>query len=399
MWHTTKVYNMVLYEIKEGQVKVEENKSLNIASNPIYMYERKNNWHGKYLHSHILQEVVINVVENYKSYKALEKKYKENLKSLKGKPRFPRFKNKSIQAILFTKYAIRRKGQKLMLSLSKEMKAKFKVKSLDIVIPRKLNTLVNLESIKQIRVTIKNKEYVMEIIYEKECEEMKKENTNIMGIDLGINNIVACTNKDNNKSMLVNGKDLKCKNRYYNNEIERLRQIQMCMLKDSKKYKETKRIKKLYEQRKNYIETYMHKASKMVIEYAIENKCNTIVIGDIKGIKQKMNYNKNFVQIPLQNLVQKIEYKAKLKGIKVEKINERYTSGVSSLDNEPIEKEYYNKKRRISRGIFVTQKGKKINADINGSLNILRKYIDSKTKLEMVMNNGREQSPIKKRVA
>ena len=69
MWHTTKVYNMVLYEIKEGQVKVEENKSLNIASNPIYMYERKNNWNSKYLHSHTLQEVVINVVENYKSYK------------------------------------------------------------------------------------------------------------------------------------------------------------------------------------------------------------------------------------------------------------------------------------------------------------------------------------------
>lgn len=143
----------------------------------------------------------------------------------------------------------------------------------------------------------------------------------------------------------------------------------------------------------------MHKVSKMVIEYAMENKCNTIVIGDIKDIKQKMNYNKNFVQIPLQNLVQKIEYKAKLKGIKVERISEKYTSGVSSIDNEPIEKEYYNKKRRISRGIFITNEGKKINADINGSLNILRKYLYSKTKLEIVMNNGREQSPIKKRVA
>ena len=155
----------------------------------------------------------------------------------------------------------------------------------------------------------------------------------------------------------------------------------------------------LYEQRRNYIETYMYKVSKMVVEYAIENKCNTIVLGDIKDIKHKMDYNKNFVQIPLQNLVQKIEYKAKLKGIKVEKISEKYTSGVSSLDNEPITKEYYNKKRRISRGMFVTNEGKKINADINGSLNILRKYIASKTKLEIVMNNGREQSPIKKRVA
>lgn len=150
MWHTTKVYNMVLYEIREGQVVIDENKSLNLASNPIYNYERKNNWHSKYLHSHTLQEVVINVVENYKSYKALEKKYNENPESLKGKPRFPHFKSKPIQAVLITKYAIRIKGQKLMLSLSKEMQAKFKVKSLDIVIPRKLNTLVNLESIKQI---------------------------------------------------------------------------------------------------------------------------------------------------------------------------------------------------------------------------------------------------------
>ena len=137
------------------------------------------------------------------------------------------------------------------------------------------------------------------------------------------------------------------------------------MLKDSKKYKDTKRIKKLYEQRKNYIETYMHKVSKIVVEYAIKNKCNTIVLGDIK---HKMDYNKNFVQIPLQNLVQKIEYKAKLKGIKVEKTSEKYTSGVSSIDNEPITKEYYDKKRRISRGMFVTNEGKKINADINGVL-------------------------------
>ena len=41
MWHTTKVYNMVVYEIREGQVVIDENKNLNLASNPIYNYERK----------------------------------------------------------------------------------------------------------------------------------------------------------------------------------------------------------------------------------------------------------------------------------------------------------------------------------------------------------------------
>ncbi len=74
-------------------------------------------------------------------------------------------------------------------------------------------------------------------------------------------------------------------------------------------------------------------------------------------------------------LVKKIEYKAKLEGIVVEKIGEEYTSGVSSLDKEEISKENYNPKRRVKRGLFITNKGIKINADINGSINILRKYI------------------------
>ncbi len=55
--------------------------------------------------------------------------------------------------------------------------------------------------------------------------------------------------------------------------------------KESKKHKNTKQKKKLYEYRKNYINTYMHKVSKMVIEYAKENKCGVIVIGEIKEIK------------------------------------------------------------------------------------------------------------------
>ena len=399
MWHTTKVYNMLLYDIREGKEPINENKNLNIISTPIYRRYRKENWHSKYLHSHTLQEVIINTVENYKSYKRLEKIYKEDKSKLKGEPNFPHFKNKNKQEIVFTKYAIRVRNNLLMLSLSKDMREKYKSRSLNFLIPRKLKKLIDFESIKMIKIKEEKETYEMEIIYEKEERKINEEWKNILAIDLGLNNIVACTNRENNKTLLVDGKEIKSKNRYINNEIERLQQIQMKMEKNSKKYKNTKRIKKLYEYRKNYIETYMHKVSKMVIEYARENECNTIVIGDIKNIKEKMNYNRNFVQIPIQNLVKKIEYKAKLEGIKIEKISEKYTSGVSAIDEEEIIKENYNPKRRIYRGLFVSNKGKRINADINGSLNILRKYVKSKTELEIVMNNGREQLPIKKRVA
>ena len=400
-WHVKKVCNMLLYDIREGKEKIDVNKNLNIISSKIYKDYRKNNWHSNYLHSHMLQEAIIGVIGSYKSYISLCNIYKKNKNSLRGQPRFPRFKKENIvQEIIFTKYAIRIEENKIKLSLSKRMQEKYEVKSLNFLIPRKLRKLVDFSRVKMIKIKQEVKNIEINVIYEREEKKAIEGNTNIMSIDLGLNNIVGCTNKDNSSSILISGKEAKSKNKYINEKIRKLQQIEMKMRKTSKKYKNTKQIKKLYEYRKNYMNTYMHKVSKIVIEYAKVNKCGVIVIGDLKDIKQGMNYNKNFVQIPLRKLVQKIEYKAKLEGIKVEKISEKYTSGVSALDREEIIKENYNKKRRISRGIFVTNRGIKINADINGSLNILRKYIKkSSPNQEIAMDNGREQRPLKKRVA
>lgn len=114
-----------------------------------------------------------------------------------------------------------------------------------------------------------------------------------------------------------------------------------------------------------------------------------------------MQGNKRFVQMPIQSIVGKIEYKAKLEGIEVVYVTEKYTSGVSSIDKEEINRSNYNKSRRITRGLFRTKSGKIINADVNGSINILRKYIKRifSPNLEIAMDIGREQRPLKKRVA
>ena len=398
MWHCAKVYNMLNYDIQQGVEKVNVQKSLNIESSKIYKKYRKENWHSKYLHSHTLQEVILNQLSDRKSYLAIKEKYEKGDKTIKGKPRQPRFKQADKMQITFTKYAIRVEGNILKLSISKEMQEKFKVKSLNFLIPRKLKKLVNFSNIKMIKIRKENKEkYKMEMIYEK--EEKAPHGMNVMAIDLGLDNLATCTNMNNNETLIVAGENLKSKIGYINKEIARLQEIQM-KKEGSKKYKNTKRIKKLYEKRKNYSKTYMHKASKMIVDYAKENECDRIIIGDIKNIKQNMKNNKRFVQMPIQSLVQKITYKAQLEGIEVILIKENYTSGVSSLDKEEINKENYNKERRIERGLFKTNRGKIINADINGSLNILRKYVKSfSPNLEIAMDIGREQRPLKKRVA
>ena len=400
MWHVSKVYNMLNYNVKERKELINTNAILNVEGSRIYKKYRKENWHSDYIHSHMLQRIILNYIGDYKSYIAIKEMYEKGEKVIKGKPRMPRYKEEGKVQITFTKYAIRKEGRTIKLSISKKIQEKFQVKSLNFLIPKKLEKLVNLESIKMIKIRKeKNEKYKIEIIYEKE-EKKQTEGTNIMAIDLGMNNLATCTNMKNNKSLIIAGESIKAKIGYINKEIGRLEGIQMKMV-GGKKYKNTKRINKLYEQRRNYSKTYMHKASRLIIEYAQENECETIVIGDIKEIKQKMKKNKRFVQIPIQNLVEKIEYKAKLEGIEVVKITEEYTSGVSSIDKEEINKEKYEKSRRIKRGLFKTNKGKIINADVNGSINILRKYIKRifSPNLEIAMDIGREQRPLKKRVA
>ncbi|MEC9490199.1 MAG: zinc ribbon domain-containing protein, partial [Halanaerobiales bacterium] len=126
-----------------------------------------------------------------------------------------------------------------------------------------------------------------------------------------------------------------------------------------------------------------------------------IVIGDIKNIKQSSKL-KSFVQIPVQRLKELIEYKAKLKGIKVVAINESYTSGCSAVDLEKINKNNYDKSRRIERGLFKTNEGLLINADQNGSLNILRKFLEEKCILRPIKqarDNGFVDNPSRLRVS
>jgi putative transposase len=70
-----------------------------------------------------------------------------------------------------------------------------------------------------------------------------------------------------------------------------------------------------------------------------------------------------------------LRYKCALEGIEVVEREESYTSKCSFLDLEKIKKQNKYMGKRVSRGLFISSSGRKINADVNGSYNILRKEI------------------------
>ena len=121
----------------------------------------------------------------------------------------------------------------------------------------------------------------------------------------------------------------------------------------------------------------MHKAGAYLIKYALLNNFHTIVIGNNKEWKQKSsmskNVNQSFVGIPHMRFIEMVQYKAQNVGIHVILTEESYTSGTSFLDKEEPVKANYNKLRRKKRGLFVSNHGIKINADVNGAYQIMKK--------------------------
>jgi len=103
----------------------------------------------------------------------------------------------------------------------------------------------------------------------------------------------------------------------------------------------------------------------------------SLIIGYNPEWKQEVNLgsrtNQNFVGIPFARFIHMLSYKAELVGIQVKITEESYTSKCSFLDNEPISKHEQYAGKRIKRGLFRSASGKCLNADVNGSYNILRK--------------------------
>lgn len=215
----------------------------------------------------------------------------------------------------------------------------------------------------------------------------------IMAIDLGINNLITAVTTEG-KSFIIDGKYLKSINHLYNKKLA----LYNKQRKDQKVY--TKKIFLLTNSRNNKIKAYIYKSAKYIINYAIENKINKIVIGYNKDFKkscvkknltsnQNKTFNQNFVQIPLRKIIDRIVFLSKQTNIAVLEINEAYTSLCSFYDNEQICYHQNYKGKRIKRDLFKTSKNELVNADVNAAFNILVKSkTDSVTNLVTLRNSG-----------
>jgi transposase, IS605 OrfB family, central region len=303
------------------------------------------------------QQILRLLDKNWKSFFEAIKDWSKNKEKYLGKPKLPKYKKKNGRnAVIFTNQQCKIKDGYI----------KFPKTSL------KLKTKV-IKGLQQVRIVPKGSIYVIEVVYKKEIPNMIHEGNHVVGIDLGLNNFVTIVNNIGETPIVINGKGIKSINQYYNKQKAYFQSI----LKKQNGLDWSKRLEKLTLKRNNKIKDFMRKASRYVVDWCVKHNIDTIVIGKNDNWKQEINLGKHtnqaFVQIPYDMFINQLKYKCEEVGIKLIVTEESYTSGTSFLDGEAPTKENYNKNRRIKRGLFKSNKGILINADVNGAYNIMRK--------------------------
>lgn len=321
----------------------------------------------KDLSSQTAQQIVKKVTQSFKDFKKSLFDYLKHKEKYKAKPELPKYKKKeSMSGFYFTNQDCKIKDNQI-----KFPKTKLKLPFTYQCKGRHVRT----------EVVRKYNEFELSIVFEQAYKPDLKETNIVAAIDLGVNNLVAITT-NKGQSLLVKDKRLKSINQFANKEISRIYNAQTILKPDSK-IVSSKQLRKIYQKRNRRIEHVLYCTASIILNFCLENNVSKLVIGKNKDWKQDVRFKKknkqNFIQIPFNKLISKIKGKLSYYGIEVLEQEESYTSKASALDLEQLP--VYNGKsanvkflgKRTKRGLYETKNNILVNADLNGSLNIMRK--------------------------
>jgi len=352
-------------------------KELGLTEYPDWYYQKSKHkdslWY-KSLPSQTSQEVCKLLDKSWKSfYKLLKTGGIEN-------PRSPRYKQDKMP-ITYMQNGMKHDKEKCLvkLSLPKQLKIhmaeRYDIHETYLYVENRV--FGNMDNIKQVKLYPPEMDGScrMIVIYEVPNVKPLTDNGKCLSVDLGLHNLMTCYSSDG--SCFIVGREYLSLSRRFDKEIARVQSQwgKQQASKGVKHPKTSKHILKLYEKKQHAVKDYLHKVTHYIQTYCVVNDIHTVVIGDMSGIREDNNLgrvtNQKLHALPYAKIYEMLEYKLSIKGIRLIRQEEAWTSQCSPLSKE-VSKEYARKSNRKKRGLY--KEGETIwNADAVGAYNILRK--------------------------
>lgn len=354
------LYNLALYHMRQSFI----HQGTSIGYAEVYHLVKTSDAYCALL-GKVSNDVLRLLDKNWKSYFAACKAYAEDPTKFLGHPKLPQYKDKQKgrNILVYDIQAVSKKGLKRGLICPSGL-------------PLEVQT--SHTAIKQVRIVPRHGYYVVEVVYKQEVVPASLDTSLYAAIDIGLNNLATLTsNKIGFVPRIVNGRPVKSINQFSHKEREHI-QKQL-----GTKQETSHRMEQLTNKRTRKIDHYLHNASKRIVTLLVSEQIGTLVIGKNPNWKQEASMgkrnNQNFVQVPHARFISMLTYKCQLQGIRVITTEESYTSKASFLDMDalPVYGECASEPvfsgRCVKRGLYRASDKRYINADVNGSYNILRK--------------------------
>ena len=347
------------------------------------IFKQSENPDYNYMHKQYVQNALRKLVGAWDGYFSSLKEYQKNPNAFTGKPKIPKYKK--VQEI-----PVRISGQ--YLTFKETPKGTLLLFPFQEIDEKKVRGQILINNLPDEKIAVAEIQpyygkYRLILTFGK-AEEKDISNhqpVNIMGLDPGVKNFAAITDNTGGNPVIIKGGFLKARNQYFNKRKAELLS-KLTKGKDSKHSK--KHSKKLYalsRKRENFFRDCFYKISHRICKLVKARNIDTLVIGKNTYWKQNTHMgkknNQEFVSIPFLKFYQILEYVASQYDIITYYQDESYTSKASFLDNddiptykEGVSQKYIFSGKRRNRGLYFSKDRTSLNADVNGSANIIRKF-------------------------
>ena len=206
-----------------------------------------------------------------------------------------------------------------------------------------------------------NGKYYVSVLFEMNDEIQRVIPTSIVGIDLGVKNLLTLSDGvvyENNKYILK-----------YEKRIKRMKKALSRKVKGSENYKKCKeKLAKLHLKLANARKYYIHKITKSITDEYDIITCEKLHTKEMIINGKKSNLSKNINDASFNEILRQLEYKSKFKGKQFYQIYDYYPSSqtCSRCDNQ--DKKYKNLNERKYE---CTKCHLEIDRDLNASINIM----------------------------
>lgn len=309
------------------------------------------------LHSQSIQAVRKRYFEGWTAFRALQKNGHKKAR--------PPHREKFFQTTTWRKSGIRFKGdifdKRLVLPNGRGNKP------LEVKLPKSFNYSY-IDEIAIVELVYDKGTYVLHFVYNTD-KPVKSDAAAIVGVDIG--EIHPIVSHDGAITLIFNGRYIRSLYRLRNKVIASMNtKIDRCKRHSQRWWHLVKRKWKHIRKIDNQIRDGVHKHTTKFVQLCQANEIGTIVLGDLTGIRDNINYgkraNQKLHQWAFGKVTHLITYKAKALGIKVEVIDEAYTSQTCPSCGD---------RRKPNNRRYTCKCGFQYHRDGVGAINIRQKYL------------------------